>query len=487
MKNILLLLFSYFLGFQINAQQFYNLDFEESCDTVLSKICDWEISWATKAVDIKTEYVRGNKVLKIHSPSTKGIAFVEQHQPVNSASYALLTIRAKIKTETIEGRGAGLNISVMDSIGNYLFTNDMGYGSYSWIKGTNDWRHIKLSGILMPNATEVRIGNILYGKGNIWWDDFEIEILDIRDRQPSEFAIAYIGEAIEIIRQNALRRDSIDLTELSGIALQIAGLAETPTDCYLAIQFLLNSLGDHHSFFMKAVEHQSWKEAEVPVDNMNSPIYKIIDSCAYISIPGFHSNNEQLKIDFADTIQKALQLFDDLPLKGWIIDLRQNDGGNMEPMLAGLGPLFDQDTLGYLVDINENKEAWGYRNHAPFSDQEAGVPSSLKVVLENKNKPIAVLMGPATGSSGEIVVLSFIGNSNTKLFGQPTWGLTTGNGEFKLSDGSAMFVSSTVMADRNGKRYYGPIIPDLLIAKENTGQLDSNIDAAIKWIGKMVE
>jgi C-terminal processing protease CtpA/Prc len=75
------------------------------------------------------------------------------------------------------------------------------------------------------------------------------------------------------------------------------------------------------------------------------------------------------------------------------------------------------------------------------------------------------LVSNQTGSSGEAVVVSFIGNANSILVGTATWGLTTGNGSFSLKDGSQIFLASTVYADRNGRLYHGSIEPDIPVSK----------------------
>jgi C-terminal processing protease CtpA/Prc len=153
----------------------------------------------------------------------------------------------------------------------------------------------------------------------------------------------------------------------------------------------------------------------------------------------------------------------------------------MEPMLAGLGPLFSTQKLGSLVDGNKIRNAWYYKNGKYFGDDYDGWSVSKPVTLKSK-LPIAVMISNKVGSSGEIVVISFIGNAKTKSFGQPTMGLTTGNGSFGLVDGSQIFIASTIMADRNDKQYTGSIKPDVQIDNMLVDKKDLVINAAIDWI-----
>jgi C-terminal processing protease CtpA/Prc len=153
----------------------------------------------------------------------------------------------------------------------------------------------------------------------------------------------------------------------------------------------------------------------------------------------------------------------------------------MEPMIAGLGPLFNDEKLGSLIDVNNKHDNWYYKNGKYFGDTYTGSSVSNPVRLPAQ-LPIAVLTGNQTGSSGEIVVISFIGNARTLTFGQPTWGLTTGNGDFALPDGSKIFLASTVMADRNGKRYTSSIVPDVQVEEKMVEGKDNVLQSAIDWI-----
>ena len=153
----------------------------------------------------------------------------------------------------------------------------------------------------------------------------------------------------------------------------------------------------------------------------------------------------------------------------------------MEPMITGLGPLLSGDRYGYLVNINGGKESWYYKNGTYYGDDKPGITASNPVTLTSQ-KPIAVLYSEQTGSSGEIVIISFIGNPKTKSFGQPSYGLTTGNGNFDLKDGSRMMIASTMMADRNGRIYHGRILPDQVVDQNPSWKVDSALRVALDWI-----
>jgi carboxyl-terminal processing protease len=154
----------------------------------------------------------------------------------------------------------------------------------------------------------------------------------------------------------------------------------------------------------------------------------------------------------------------------------------MAPMVCGLGPLFDPGVLGTLTDMRGTVQRWSYRDGAYGWDDEPSLRITQPVSLPRK-LPIAVLTSAQTGSSGECTTISFIGNSRTRSFGQATFGLITGNGEFELPDGARMFMASTIMGDRTGKLFHGPIVPDEPVEQPANQRNDAVLDAALKWIG----
>ena len=68
----------------------------------------------------------------------------------------------------------------------------------------------------------------------------------------------------------------------------------------------------------------------------------------YVRVEGnFHSPLSTREL--ADQLQAAVQAQDRAGLVGWIVDLRQNGGGDMWPMLAGVGPVLGDGPAGSFV------------------------------------------------------------------------------------------------------------------------------------------
>ena len=466
------------------AQQIKNPDFSSRCDSSGTGVCFWDLSWGSKQL-IRPENKNGKIYLLIEGMSEADVGFLEQSVPIPvNDSLRIITIKAMIQADSIKGKGAGINLGLYDSSGNFLLNKDMGdLYSIDWIKGTHGWKDYSISIVCPPGATKMKIGAILYGKGKASFSSYRIKFLGVEGRTASALAAKYIAAACDTIRIHSLVRDSINIESLKKKALEIAGDAHSYGDCTLAMNFLVESLrpfGDEHSFFMPVKEVKNWEAGGSEVSKVELPSFNVIDQCGYILVPPFHSGNKTQMHVYADSLQHIILNLSEKGIRGWIIDLRENTGGNMEPMIAGLGPLFSSKKLGSLVDVNKKQDSWYYENGRYFTDSDPGWQVSHPVSLKSR-LPIAVLTEHQTGSSGEIVTLSFVGNANTKSFGGATWGLTTGNGSFDLIDGSRIYLASTVMADRSGKEYHGSVPPDFAITEKKKGP-DLVIQAALSWI-----
>lgn len=464
------------------AQHFKNLNFNQACDTSTTMFCNWNLTYGAKG-SASRDVVDGIPCLMLQGFKENSVTWTEQTSEVDfSKGMQLLTVSADIKTENAEGKGVGFNINLYDKEGNFIGFKDMGQRySLDWIRGTNSWKRYSLSIVCPAETGKINIGAIFYGKGKAWFKKYQVSFSNISNRKPSKLALLYITAACDTIYKHSLWRDSINIRKLKKEAIQIAGDAKQYKDCYTAVQYLIESLrpfGDNHSFFMKAVEYKNWQTNGSLISKVKFPQYKLMDSCGYILVPGFHSGNQETMKAFADSLQSAIKTLSEAGIKGWIIDLQQNDGGNQEPMIAGLGPLFSTEKLGSLIDLYGNAYSWYYKNGKYWGDGYEGWNVTSPVTLKS-TLPIAVLTSNQTGSSGEVVAISFIGNVNTRSFGSPTGGFTTGTMDYELMDGSRIFLASTIMADRNAKKYKASIAPDVPITPSDKKEI---IKAVIHWI-----
>ena len=282
-------------------------------------------------------------------------------------------------------------------------------------------------------------------------------------------AEAYLLEALELMEANALLAASVDWQEQRQRAQDFAAnYADRPSDLHSFIQLRLYDLGDRHSYVLDP------DEAETRLgdghQNRSPDIEQREDGIGYIRMypfSGFFGTDE-----YAADLHSGIAQIDQAGACGWILDLRENSGGNMWPMLAGIGPLLgqsastehgtDASVVGYFIDRDGGEVAWRYIDGVAYEGSESNTVVEVPYQLADSQVPVAVLLGPQVASSGEAIAVAFQGRPNTQTFGDPTWGTPTGIEGFTLSDGAVVGLAVSQFADRTGQPYgpLGGLVPD---------------------------
>jgi len=204
----------------------------------------------------------------------------------------------------------------------------------------------------------------------------------------------------------------------------------------------------------------------------------------YLDLPGIVGSDEMLSA-YTAMLQDLIRELDQAFLRGWVVDLRRNTGGNMIPMLTGLGPILGEGELGAFVDPDGRAMPWKYHNGQIHIGEWAGVKYETPYVLKQLHQPVAVLSSCLTASSGELVLLAFYGRAQTRVFGEETAGVPTANQGMKLKDGAMIHLTIALGADRTGKTYDSPLAPDTYIEPDWTQfgtERDPVLAAALEWL-----
>jgi len=268
------------------------------------------------------------------------------------------------------------------------------------------------------------------------------------------------------VKETSLYADRVNWKEINSEFTELIKGTIDAEDLKEGLQYLVNSLGDKHGHIRSAKDNSiivSYNGEISEKDNRNSEFlnsvindisakfsYQLLENkIGYLRIVGIGPGDVKQQSDF---IRQGLV---DLKSKGvdkWIVDLRFNGGGNMEPMISGLAPLIGE---GFIAGaINKDNEIREYTiENGQFSNYD-------RLVCEMKNLPkiapdekVAVLLSRYTTSSGELVAVAFKGRENTIFIGEETAGYTTGNGYDKINDDLVLLISQDVFIDRNKKRY----------------------------------
>ncbi len=464
--------------FPTHGQLIYNPGFELLNKESTTYADQWEATSNKANISIDSiEVYSGKYSLRIQSKEQITSSF-KQTITHSTEKFQKCRLSAWVKLESVELGYGSIWVRITDEKNNRNYLDN---GSLR-LEGTSNWQFYSIDFYMDESIKEINLGGKITGIGNIWFDNLKIEVVADTSAY-SQIAFNYMQEVFPIIDEYSIWKDSIDFQKLKLLCIKNLNGAKTIEDCYPMVRYVIGKLEDNHSTFMSPIESRNYSQNN---DLIQSKGKLLQNKFAYIILPGVQSTDSRAIVGFATTLQKIIKNLDNSSPLGWIVDLRGNRGGNCFPMLAGIGPLMGDDVCCYMISASDPPDVISYKQGTVFyNDTIPVISTSKKPYTLKKEVPIAVLIGPNTASSGEVVAISFIGKPNCKLFGEPSYGVTTGNSLFPLSDGSTIVLTSAVDADRNLKRYGGKIQPDFLINFSDKSYDENNdpvIEAAIKWI-----
>lgn len=264
----------------------------------------------------------------------------------------------------------------------------------------------------------------------------------------------YVRKAVKIMDRQGLYAQGEQWE-----AAKAEALAAHPASHEEAVELVQKALkvaGGKHSFILSADE---------VTDNDTSawamPSVELRDGIAVIKLPAFGGNE-------SDGRRYAATVLEALPdrLKGVVIDLRDNRGGNMYPMIAAVHRFLPDDDM------------------LRFRSRKGMQPVSCDFVMRSVGMerqpsiecPVAILTDEWTASSGEAVLICFRGLEKVRVFGSPTAGYASANTPFPLPDGSQLVLTTGCDVARTGEEFCDdPIVPDITT--------DTPQEDALLWLG----
>lgn len=253
---------------------------------------------------------------------------------------------------------------------------------------------------------------------------------------------------------------------------------------HAAVAMMVDALNDPHARFFRPRNGDTATGQPAVVEPVMAEMTEMADRRIALvrvpSVPGSEANT--LGVDFADDAHRTLKSIDSPDLCGWIIDLRDNTGGNMWPMLAAIGPIAGPGVLGgFVAPEGGGVTKWIYRNGVALTSTGSEVTEKTAVSVEpfrptNPGQPVAVLVSASTSSSGEATAIAFIGRKGARLFGARTGGLATANNGYALSDGARIVIPIGYMADRHGNIHHPRVQPDETVSAEDA------LNRATHWL-----
>lgn len=275
----------------------------------------------------------------------------------------------------------------------------------------------------------------------------------------------YGKDALATIGKNGIYSGSDEWKSTYEECLKMIENAESYEDTYPAIKKALSVCGGNHSMLMTKSESQSTSDSYdevLPTVSLNGDI-------AVIKLPDF--------LGTAEAGQKYAKVAEDFihenrdKIKGVVLDLRGNTGGDMGPMATAVSSLLPDGELMY----------YHYRSYdVPVTLKDgvisnAGTGGKSLYPDEKLKVPVAILTDGMTASSGEALTLCFRGLEKVKTFGAPTAGYTSVNMLYSLYDGAQLYLTVAFDKARTGEIFKETSIePDVAT--------DSPLEAALEWL-----
>ena len=287
----------------------------------------------------------------------------------------------------------------------------------------------------------------------------------------------FTDSVFNIVQEKNLYREKIDWLTYRKKFLAKALTSESFEASLPLFNTIWKELGDNHTGFSykgntitnaKSYTGQEFSPAlleRYQQGNFEFECKVLNNQYGYIFMPPINlpsgKNMESMAQSMYNTILKTAH---ENEIKGWIIDLRLNIGGNSWPMIASLYELLgDGPVVGWQIEGKIKKMVL---DNGTITDKED------YLIVDRTNKKdlskikVALITSVITGSSGEIVAIAFKGRENTIFIGEPTAGYTTTNNTYEMPFGVYFNNSEGYDVDRNGNIY--PVVtPDIHIKKSD--------------------
>lgn len=272
-------------------------------------------------------------------------------------------------------------------------------------------------------------------------------------------ALRYVDSALSLMQTYSLHKHQVDWPKFREETYLAADGAEVPAHTYPALNQALQKL-DEHSFFSPpsttiTPPRGLWPDMTARMLN---------DRIGYVLVQRYSGSQPD---EHAQQYHDLIRGVDTGAVCGWVVDLRSNPGGNMWPMLAGIGPILGEGNPGAFIDADGVRTPWFYTNGASGIEENGRRQTLTRVDrpyrLRRPDPPVAVLTALETASAAEAVVIAFRGRPGARTFGTFTRGLPTANATYPMRDGARVVLTTAWEADRDGVVYRGRIEPDEIV------------------------
>ncbi len=310
--------------------------------------------------------------------------------------------------------------------------------------------------------------------------------------------VKYLDTILDITQKTSLFTNNVDWKIIRSNVYKKAGNAQKKEEVFTAVQYMFDQLEDEHGGLLYKGKLVGRRPKDISglrkvlVSQIKGKTVKIKtgvfqNKYGYIRIPSMLTLTTDGTNTYAQELQDSICKLNVNNMSGWIIDLRLNVGGNMYPMIAGIGNLIGDGPAGHFTNWDGKVTvSWFIENGEVYLDQRKMTDIKRKCPCKKLPK-IAVLISQVTGSAGESTAIALKKRANTRFFGEDTYGFVTANTVHQIDANSMLLVAECFTADRDNYMYKTVVSPDTVIVEGDNFQdlnKDVKIIAALKWLSE---
>ena len=316
--------------------------------------------------------------------------------------------------------------------------------------------------------------------------------------------VEYVEVAVDAMEAYHWNSENIDWQEVRAASVGSLSADPTQAEAHAKLANAVRLFDRQHSVFIPPGDVPAGEEPPIAV-----PVGERIDNVGYLHLPPVGGGDPDDLRAYVRAAQQAMASADQPePACGWVVDLRDNTGGNMGPMLHAVAGLLGTGRI--LTVHNPAGDSWIEAPHdgdltsggvphgvdlpdsslielSEWTDEQAlaieGVYESEPPHLpRTDDPPVAVLTSNRTASAAEVVTIAFIGRPQSRVIGGYTLGVPTGVFGFRMADGAVLRLAVSTFSDRQGNEYTGSLVPDDVVADRRADHADAILDAAVGWL-----
>lgn len=301
-----------------------------------------------------------------------------------------------------------------------------------------------------------------------------------------------IDTTLQIMKANSVNKNTVNWNLLRKKAMTKAKNAENGYQLGDVFRMILMETNDFHGSVFVGDSTFKWTRKERYISDSIKKEWKkgiylqskvLAGNVGYLRVPYMSFGNRTELDKKAQTLNDTLCSLLSRNVKGIVLDLRLNGGGAMYPMMLGLKQILGDGQIGSFT--SGGSERWLLKNNCFYLDTTLLTCIAPNCNISANTIPVAVLIGTATGSSGEFLAMSFKGRINTIFLGEKTAGYITATKGFKINDAVYLLISTSYGKDRKGRVHSEALSPDIFSNDEdsfNDIDHDKKVMQATRWI-----